>query len=215
MINIKNNFRLYIAVLLLAVAFNCHAKKVVDIYELTFDENVNSPEIVKSEVSQRIQDYQNEQAISLINNNLEVELMRNGEVIIVTIPADELFAPNDTILMSKSKETLSKLLKFTKSPGLYKMLLVMHSDNTGTREYSTRFTSSRVNAIYDWFDANGSTEFVVPYAFGDLQPLKDNNSMEKRRLNRRLEMYLVPGDEMVEQAKRGAVGAKTANKKRK
>lgn len=212
---VNKHIRYLIAMLAICACFICDAKKVVDIYELTFDENVSSPAIVKEKIAQRVQDFQNKQAIDLINSNLEVEMMRNGEVIIVTIPADELFAPNDTILMSKSKDTLSKLLKFTKTPGMYKMLLVMHSDNTGTHEYSTRLTSARVNSVFDWFDANGSTQSVVPYAFGDIQPLKDNNSMEKRRLNRRLEIYIVPGEEMLEQAKSGKVTGKTIIKKRK
>lgn len=212
---VNKHIRYLIAMLAICVCFICDAKKVVDIYDLTFDENVSSPAIVKEKIAQRVQDFQNKQAIDLINNNLEVEMMRNGEVIIVTIPADELFAPNDTILMSKSKDTLSKLLKFTKTPGMYKMLLVMHSDNTGTHEYSTRLTSARVNSVFDWFDAYGSTQSVVPYAFGDIQPLKDNNSMEKRRLNRRLEIYIVPGEEMLEQAKSGKVTGKTIIKKRK
>ncbi|MDO4511511.1 MAG: OmpA family protein [Bacteroidales bacterium] len=199
----------------LCATLGIQAKGVVDIYELTFDQNVNSPKIAKSEVAGRVQDFQNDQAIALINNSLEVELMRNGEVIIVTIPAYELFAPNDTVLVDKSSETLSKLLKFTKTPGMYKMLLVMHSDNTGSRDYLTRLTSARVNAVFDWFDANGNTEAVVPYAFGDIQPLKDNSTMEKRRLNRRLEVYIVPGEAMIEQAKKGKVTGTIISKKRK
>ena len=39
--------------------------------------------------------------------------------------------------------------------------------------------------------------------------------MEKRRLNRRLEIYIVPGEEMLEQAKSGKVTGKTIIKKRK
>ena len=95
--NVNKHIRYLIAMLAICACFICDAKKVVDIYELTFDENVSSPAIVKEKIAQRVQDFQNKQAIDLINNNLEVEMMRNGEVIIVTIPADELFAPNDTI----------------------------------------------------------------------------------------------------------------------
>lgn len=197
------------------LALTCQAKKVVDIFDQTFDENLNSPKIVKSEVAQRVQDFQNSLAIDLIKSNLEVELTRNGEVIIVTIPADELFAPNDTILKSKSKDVLSRLQKFTKQPGMFKMLLAMHSDNTGSREYLTRLTSARVNSVFDWYAANGSTEAVVPYALADTMPLEDNNSMEKRRLNRRLEIYIVPNQDMVEKAKKGKITGTVVSKKRK
>ncbi len=199
----------------ICLAMTCQAKKGVDIFELTFDENFNSPKIVKNEVAQRVQSYMNGLAIELIKSNLEVELTRNGEVIIVTIPADELFAPNDTILKSKSKDTFGKLLKFTKQPGMYKMLLAMHSDNTGSHEYLMRLTSARVNSVFDWFAANGSTESAVPYALADSQPLEDNNSMEKRRLNRRLEIYIVPNQDLLDQAKKGKVTGKVISKRRK
>ena len=85
---VNKHIRYLIAMLAICACFICDAKKVVDIYELTFDENVSSPAIVKENIAQRVQDFQNKQAIDLINNNLEVEMMRNGEVIIVTIPAD-------------------------------------------------------------------------------------------------------------------------------
>ena len=192
--------------LAICACFICDAKKVVDIYELTFDENVNSPAIVKDNIAQRVQDFQNKQAIDLINNNLEVELMRNGEVIIVTIPADELFAPNDTILMSKSKDTLSKLLKFTKTPGMYKMLLVMHSDNTGSEAYTNHLTTVRVSAVFDWIKDNAAcSDYVIPYAMGADDPLPNtpNNSVDNREKNRRLEIYLVPGKSMIRKSSRG------------
>lgn len=209
----------YFCFLIFALAacfcLSSQAKNKVDIFDLTFDDNFKLPAISKAIVAQRVQEFQNNQAITLIKNNLEVELTRNGEVIIVTIPADELFAPNDTTLLNKSKDILSKFLKFTKSPGMYKMLLVMHSDNTGTHEYAQKLTSARVNSVYEWFDANGGTKTVVPYAFGEIQPLQNNDSMEKRRLNRRLEIYIVPDEEMINQAKNGKVTGITISNKRK
>jgi len=79
----------------------------------------------------------------------------------------------------------------------------MHSDNTGSEAYTIQLTRSRVNAIFDWFEAHGSTDFVVPYALGDSDPVVDNNSFENRKKNRRLEIYLVPEQVMIEQAKKG------------
>ncbi len=39
----------------------------------------------------------------------------------------------------------------------------------------------------------------------DDMPLKPNNSVENRADNRRLEIYLVPGKKMLEQAKKGRI----------
>ena len=93
------------------------------------------------------------------------------------------------------------------------MLLVMHSDNTGSESYTMKMACSRVNAVFDWFDDNGDVDYVVPYALGASEPYVKNDSMENRRKNRRLEIYLVPNIVMIEQAKRGKIIFSTTNKK--
>ena len=51
----------------------------------------------------------------------------------------------------------------------------------------------------------GNAENVVPYALGPDEPLKPNNSIDNRRQNRRLEVYLVPGKVMVTKAQGGKI----------
>jgi len=203
--------RLLLLVTTLACYLQGNAKKV-DIYELSLDQNLATPEI-KSKLKDAVQDFQYKQAVELIKQNYEVELTRDNEVIIVTIPAERLFASNDTVLAATGPAALKPMLRYLKNPGFYKLLLVMHSDDTGSKAYTVRLTRSRVNAVYDWFDANGDVDYIVPYALGSNDPLNANDSMEKRRKNRRLEIYIVPNDVMLEQAKRGAININIIKKK--
>jgi outer membrane protein OmpA-like peptidoglycan-associated protein len=195
----------------LACYLQGNAKKI-DIYELSLDQNLATPEI-KNKLKDAVQDFQYKQAVELIKQNYEVELTRDNEVIIVTIPAERLFASNDTVLAATGPAALKPMLRYLKNPGFYKLLLVMHSDDTGSKAYTVRLTRSRVNAVYDWFDANGDVDYIVPYALGSNDPLNANDSMEKRRKNRRLEIYIVPNDVMLEQAKRGAININIIKKK--
>ena len=181
------------------------AGKEVEIYDLSLDENLEFPEIRNDKQAQKIQDYQYDVAVQLKKNNYDVELMRDNEVIIVTIPAGQLFEPNDTSVTTLGKISLKPLLRYLKNPGFYKMLLVMHSDNTGSDRYTLELTRSRVNAVFDWFDENGSVDFVVPYALGATDPVNGNDSMDNRKNNRRLEIYLVPNSVMINQAKKGRI----------
>jgi outer membrane protein OmpA-like peptidoglycan-associated protein len=183
-----------------------HAREhEVDIYELSLDENLETPEINNDKQADKIQDYQYEMAIAFKRSNYEVEVMRDDEVIVITIPASQLFEPNDTLLSTLGEAQLKPFLRMLKNPGFYKMLLVMHSDNTGSSEYTLNLTRQRVNAIFDWFDENGIVDYVVPYALGETDPLVDNNSVENRKRNRRLEIYLVPEKTMLQQAKKGNI----------
>lgn len=181
------------------------AKDDYDIYDLSLDENLDLPEIKNEKQADKIQDYQYDIAIGFKQSNYEVEVMRDGEVIVITIPASQLFDANDTVLNKVGVELLKPFLRMVKNPGFYKMLLVMHSDDTGSEYYTLNLSRQRVNAIFDWFEENGSVDYVVPYALGDTDPLVDNNSVENRKRNRRLEIYLVPEKTMIQQAKKGNI----------
>ena len=175
-------------------------KQNIDIYDLSIDDNIAMPELEKQ--AETIKKFQYNQAIALQKNKQNVEMTRDGEVIIITIPAGQLFAPNDTVLSDMGKKSIEPFLGYLKNEGLYKMLLVMHHDNTGSDRYILNLTKARVNAIYDWISKNASVEDVVPYALGSIEPLVENNSVANRKFNRRLEIYLVPEVGMIKAAKK-------------
>ena len=183
--------------------------------EMTFIEMINSVDLGNQ--SSFIQKYQEKEARSKLLSKFDsqearkegcrVETFRNKEVILVTIPASLLFAPNSTELSSKASEYLSPFKRYLNNPDTYRVLLVMHTDNTGSETYRETITEKRVDAVFDWFEAQGGdTSFLFPYAMGDDMPLmKNNDSQENRNKNRRLEIYLVPGEKMLEMAKKGKI----------
>lgn len=174
-------------------------------FEMSLDENIASPVIGKKQ-SQAIVAYQKKRAEVLLSHHQNIETMRNGEVLVATIICDDLFAPNDTLLLPDAEKLLRPYSAFMKTPGMYKVLIVMHSDDTGSEEYTYRLTESRVNAIYNQFEQMGAdTSALIPYAMGDTEPLQPNNSRLNRKNNRRLEIYLIPDHRMIEMAKRNAL----------
>ena len=186
---------------------------VDDIYDMSLDENIMSPEIKNDKQADKIREFQYNMAVAFKQANYDVEIMRDDEVIVVTIPASQLFDPNDTVVNKLGEEQLKPFLRMLTNPGFYKMLLVMHSDNTGSSEYTLNLTRQRVNAIFDWFDENGSVDYVVPYALGETDPVVDNNSVENRKTNRRLEIFLIPEQVMLQQAKKGRINMSQTGKK--
>lgn len=183
-----------------------------DLDELNFVEMVNSvPLDAKS--ADLIRKFQEKEGRNRLfgrefnaKSDCTVETFRNKEVLLVTIPASKLFAPNDTVLRQNADALLAPFKRYLKEPDMYRVLMVMHTDNTGSADYRDRITEQRSNAITDWYEEQGvDTEFLFPYAFGDDMPLVENNSMSNRAKNRRLEVYLVPGKKMLEQAKKGRI----------
>ena len=185
--------------------------RIPELDEMNFIEMLNS--VDPGNTSALIQKFQAKEGKNRLLNGkynpsgeCKVEAFRNKEVLLITIPAHLLFDPNDTNLNSNADEYLTPIKRYLKEPDMFRVMLVMHTDNTGSEEYRDKITMDRVNSVFDWFENSGAdTSYLFSYALGDEMPLKPNDSMNNRRMNRRLEIYLVPGSKMVEQAKKGRI----------
>ena len=185
--------------------------RIASLDDMDFIEMLNS--VDAGSTSQLIQKFQDKEGKSRLLNGkynpkgeCTVEAYRNKEVLLVTIPAHLLFGPNSTELKTGASDFLAPIRRYLKDPDMYRVMLVMHTDNTGSEPYREQLTADRVNTVFDWFEASGSdTRYLFSYALGDDMPLRPNDSMDNRDRNRRLEIYLVPGQKMVDQAKKGRI----------
>lgn len=141
-------------------------------------------------------------AQTLIDEGYNVELMRDDQVIAVTIQLDKLFKPNEVELLETANKLLKPFTDFTRHYGKYKLLLAVHSDDTGSQGYRSWLCEHRIVSLYDFFDSHGSTPAMVyGYPLGHEQPIADDNSRANRALNRRLEIFIVPGPELISNLK--------------
>ena len=179
---------------------NLNVKIPEGLYDLSLEENLNI--LSSGKYSEELKEHQKNQALALMKMGYNIEIMRNGEIIIVSIPADDLFAPMESDLSDAASGKLSIFSKFVKVPDLYRLMMVMNTDDTGSDEYKQSVTQKRVDAVFNWFkDNNTNTDYIIPYAMSDENPIVMNNSYENRHKNRRLEIYLVPGEEMIKSLK--------------
>ncbi len=180
--------------------------------DLTFTEMINSVPLDEKS-AELIRKFQDKEGRTRLHNKeynsrngCTVETFRNKEVLLVTIPASKLFAPNEVEVRKEANSILAPLKRYLKDPEMYRVLLVMHTDNTGSEQYREHITEQRSTALFDWFiDEGCDTRYLFSYALSDEMPLVENNSMAKREKNRRLEVYLIPGKKMLEQAKKGKI----------
>lgn len=138
------------------------------------------------------------------NENLQADQVRNGEVVMVTIPCDRLFAPNSTELRPEAAVQLRTLLPYIKRADNYKVVIAVHSDNTGDSIYTDRITADRAAAIDDFFSReNGGGETgIIPYGIGDDEPVAPNTGIRNRAANRRVEFYFIPTLTFISKAKK-------------
>lgn len=185
--------------------------------ELTWIQMLNSVDVGNKSVSDLIVKFQEKEARGVLlkgiygekGSQCRVENIRNKEVLLITIPAHYLFAPNGRELRDDAVKYLEPLKRYLKQPDMWRVMLVMNTDNTGSPTYRELLTEDRVLAVTDWFEEQSgiNTDYLFPYSLSDTRPLanKPNNTMDNRAANRRLEIYLVPGEKMVEMAKKGKI----------
>ena len=138
--------------------------------DMDLEQNIITPAVASSE-HQAISRYMKNIGQQLANKGYIVDIMRDDEVVVVTLPTDELFHPNDTLL----------------SP-----------DNTGSSQYNMYLSHERNNSVYDWLLGQVSEDLIViPYEMGDTDPIKPNDSRAGRAANRRVEFFLIPGPKMI------------------
>lgn len=206
---------LLISIALMLGAVSLYSQNQTNLEDLTFAQMLKSVDLSKetkaADLIRKFQDLEARQKLmngplSPNRSDCNIEAFRKKEVILITIPAHLLFAPNSTDLLSGASNYLSPLKRYMKDPDMFRVLLVMHTDNTGSEMYRDNITAERVDAVTTWLEENGAdTSYTFSYAFGDEQPLVPNSSMENRNKNRRLEVYLMPGEKMLQEAKKGKI----------
>lgn len=191
-------------ILLVSATLCCGAQKGVDISNLSLSENLEQPAVQGKAVKPVVAHMEGIRA-SLAKHFPAVELLREGQVVVVDIPASLLFAPNESTLLEAGKPYLRPFVNMLKYPTMYKLLAVMHSDDTGDDQYADTLTSERAVAVCEFLSQESGQDGAnaVAYGVGKDDPVKPNNSIANRAANRRLELYIVPQWQLIDQAKSG------------
>lgn len=179
--------------------------------DMDYEPNVATPVVPKAEKA-AVRAYVKKMASSLVKDYV-IDLMRNDEVFVVSIPTDDIFLPNDTLLSPYAAKRLDPLLKFMgrQNPMMFKVVYGVHTDDTGSTQYQEDLSHARSNSVYDWLldniDSGVLSEdlIIIPFAFGSDDPLQPNDTMKHRAENRRLDMIFIPGPLMIEQAHNGTL----------
>lgn len=171
-----------------------------EIIDMTVDENINHPEVPKKLVPSINAHMALLAGEFMAADNVKVDLTeRNGMVLMLTIPASELFLPNDTIIRPEGEKYIAMVADKMKVPDQYKLLVTVHSDNTGSDDYLSELTRMRAEAIVDSIISKGvDPHSVLPYGIGNDEPVSQEQTRAGRAANRRIELYFIPGPALID-----------------
>lgn len=122
----------------------------------------------------------------------------------VTLDSGITFPLNGTTLSDKAKSSLSKFM--VELDPQFDLAICGHTDNTGSLEVNQRISLQRAQSV-----ANYLTECGVAYArlrsvkgYDYQYPVADNSTKEGQAQNRRVELYLLPSEAMINAANKEA-----------
>ncbi|MCE6991922.1 OmpA family protein [Dyadobacter sp. CY323] len=103
------------------------------------------------------------------------------------------FNQSKTVMVTKSKQELERILDFLKYHQTYQVELAGHTDSKGDPAKNFRLSGERAEMVRQFLVANEvSTARIKSKAYGSKVPAAPNDCEQNRKLNRRVEMRLVP-----------------------
>jgi outer membrane protein OmpA-like peptidoglycan-associated protein len=135
-----------------------------------------------------------------------IETVNNGESLKITFDSGILFATNSSSVSDASKNALRNFSSSLKSnPDTY-IKIVGHTDNTGRVDYNQTLSEKRAQSVYDYLQSQGVNNSRMTYeGKGIHEPVANNNTVDGRALNRRVEILIMANEKMIQEAHQGTL----------
>lgn len=135
----------------------------------------------------------------------QVERVDNGIVLTFDEKSGVYFATNKSNINDDSQETLDKLANIFNEYDNTNILVVGHTDSTGDDTYNMKLSEERAKSVTNYLTGKGvNSNRITTEWFGETQPTHDNSTAEGRSKNRRVNIAIVPDEQMIQEAQQEA-----------
>ncbi len=151
-----------------------------------------------------IGDYMDDQAKEIDDQVEGATVERVGEGIRVVFDTGLLFTTGSSTLTSNSRYNIQKLANILNKYEDTNIVIEGHTDSEGSESYNQRLSEQRAESVASLLRAyNVSGMRISTVGYGETRPVASNETVEGRRLNRRVEVLIYANDELIEQAQTG------------
>lgn len=122
-----------------------------------------------------------------------IQIIRSGDVLIVRMPQDILFATDSAVVSSSLQGDLRVLANSLQRYPDTSVEITGHTDNTGAAAYNKDLSERRAAAVATILIADGvSSRRIATYGAGEDQPIATNLTAAGRAQNRRVDIVIRP-----------------------
>ncbi|SKB74940.1 OmpA family protein [Daejeonella lutea] len=130
------------------------------------------------------------------------EVIREGEGIIVKFDSGILFDVDQAALKSAARSNIESLATSLKNNPQTNILIVGHTDATGTDAYNYKLSERRAAAVKSYAVSQGiSASRLTTEGRGETEPISDNTTDSGKAQNRRVEIVIVANEAMKAEAR--------------
>jgi outer membrane protein OmpA-like peptidoglycan-associated protein len=148
--------------------------------------------------------YMDKQAAELEKELENAKVERVGEGIQITMESGILFEVDSYALRPDAQEELQSMANVLKDYPDTKIKVDGHTDSTGSDSYNQKLSERRAKSVATFLSSLGVTaDRISETGFGETIPVADNNTIEGRKLNRRVEIGILADENLKEAAEKG------------
>ena len=126
---------------------------------------------------------------------------REGEGILVKFDSGILFDVDKTVVKPVAQTSLKKLALSLQNNPQTNIMIVGHTDSTGTAEHNMDLSIRRAGAVRTFLTGEGiDGSRLSTKGKGETEPIALNATADGRAQNRRVEIVIVANDQMKQQA---------------
>lgn len=132
------------------------------------------------------------------------ETERVDDGIIVTMKDKILFDFNSAEIKSSSRASLQKIADVLKKYDKTNLTVTGHTDNVGGADYNLKLSERRARAVAEYLTGLGVPQSRMRImGFGFERPVAGNDTADGRAQNRRVEIHIVPNEDLRKQEGQG------------
>lgn len=151
-----------------------------------------------------IGEYMDDQAEEIERDIEGATVERVGEGIKITFDSGLLFDVDKADLRPASQTNLTELARILNKYEDTDILIEGHTDADGTEEYNMGLSERRALSVSEYLMGHDVVDVRMTITwYGEMQPVADNETVEGKQQNRRVEVAIMANDELKAAAERG------------
>lgn len=148
--------------------------------------------MVGSYMEKQKQDFERELAPEINNGVIRVQKLPDHQLL-VGMTGTTAFELNSDQIQPSFYSTLDKIAAIVREYGKTQLSVSGHTDSTGSADYNLALSERRAAAVQNYLERGGVLpQRIYSAGFGMNQPIATNANEQGRRLNRRVDIVILP-----------------------